>query len=40
MNTYEVWMDRTYIWLIFDSTPLLYRQEKIKRLPVIELWTV
>ena len=32
--------DRTYIWLIFDSTPLLYRQEKIKRLPVIELWTV
>ena len=36
MNTYEVWMTV----LTFDSTPLLYRQEKIKRLPVIELWTV
>ena len=31
MNTYEVWMTVLTFGLFFDSTPLLYRQEKIKK---------
>ncbi len=44
MNTYEVWMTvltfGLFLIALLSYTPLLYRQEKIKRLPVIELWTV
>lgn len=43
MNTYEVWMTVLTFGLFLIALLSYidkYRQEKIKRLPVIELWTV